>query len=199
MQEAIIEQSAPDLLSDDKPAPINLHRKTQLAIKMIDAGISPREALQTVHNNREMSDQAVSILKKKAETISITTPYIVGLAKRQLMRMLRGKAREAVKEKIIDAKGKSITRTQMLFPSEKDMLSAMSMVLDRAIPKAEERTGGNTTNIFNFDPRSSIKIAEIVTQAAGQLQAQPQITQQPPAQAQAQVIEVEGKPTPDNW
>jgi hypothetical protein len=189
MQEAISEQfpeeSAEQIPKADAWPLANLRRKNPLAIAQ---ATDQSEASQTPDNKTQPS-----------EMVSITTPYIVRLARGQLIRMLKGRAREAVKEKISDAKGKTTLRTQMLFPSEKDMLTAMSMVLDRAIPKADERTGGNTTNIFNFDPRSSIKIAEIVTQAAGQLSAQPQITQQPPAQAQAQVIEVEGNPTPDNW
>jgi hypothetical protein len=173
---------------------------------MVEAGIHPREALQTVLNKDKVSDQSVYELKNKAEAYSVATPLMQKLARNQIMRMLKGKAREAVREKVIDAQGKATYKVQMLAPSEANMLTAAQIVLDRGQPKAEERTGGNTTNIFNFDPRSSIKIAEIVTQAAGQLQAQQPASNQPAAQTvDAQVIDVPRLPdntptnTPDQW
>jgi hypothetical protein len=183
-----------------------MRRSTQLAITMVEAGIHPREALQTVLNKDKVSDQSVYELKNKAEAYSVATPLMQKLARNQIMRMLKGKAREAVREKVIDAQGKATYKVQMLAPSEANMLTAAQIVLDRGQPKAEERTGGNTTNIFNFDPRSSIKIAEIVTQAAGQLQAQQPASNQPAAQTvDAQVIDVPRLPdntptnTPDQW
>jgi hypothetical protein len=126
MQEAISEQfpeeSAEQIPKADAWPLANLRRKNPLAIAQ---ATDQSEASQTPDNKTQPS-----------EMVSITTPYIVRLARGQLIRMLKGRAREAVKEKISDAKGKTTLRTQMLFPSEKDMLTAMSMVLDRAIPKA---------------------------------------------------------------
>jgi hypothetical protein len=202
MQEAIMEQSAPE---DQKQTP-QLYKKTRIAMAMVEAGISPREALQTVHNRDDISYDAENNLKNKIQLYSIATPSMVKLAHAQLRRMLKGKAREIVKDKIRDANGRTTYKMAMVSPSEGNIITAAQMVLDRAEPVRSQQTGGNTTNIFNFDPRSSIKIAEIVTQAAGQLSVQQPASNQPAAHpVDAQVIDVPRLPdntttnTPDQW
>jgi hypothetical protein len=178
--------------------------KTIQAMRLVDAGLSEREALQAVNKTDYICDAAVSNFKAKYKRYSLTSEDMVKSAKKVLKDILAGKGRKETHKKVLG--NQVVDYESYVYPSHANQASVAQMVYDRYEPLKSNESGGNTTNIFNFDPRSSIKIAEIVTQAAGQLQAQPHISNQPSSQpVDAQVIDVPRLPdntptnTPDQW
>ena len=110
-----------------------LYQKTLDAFKLIEAGLTPREALQAANMVTKVSDQAVCNLKKKLKKYSLSAPKTVSLAHHQIRRILAAQAREVARQKVTND-GQVIDYTEQIVPTDTNILAAASMVYDRYEP-----------------------------------------------------------------
>ena len=121
---------------------VKLQDKTIMAIKMVQAGIDPREALKTVNHKDNVSPKQVSVLRKKVKKYSLTAPSMVNAAQNQVKRILKGLAREEAHEKVTKT-GEVVRYTENVYPNDSNILAAASMVYDRYEPvKGSEPDAG---------------------------------------------------------
>ncbi len=160
------------------PTPRRL-RKTLDAFKLVEAGLTPRQALQTTNFRQTISGAAVSKFSPKFRQYTLTRPGTVKLAESQVRRILKAKAREVVKEKTVEVKeGIETVKeiTQYIHPSDSNILAAAGMVYDRYEPVRQLDGAGNT----------QINIGQVITAEAGARIAE--------AMARLPIIEVESQP-----
>jgi hypothetical protein len=149
--------------------------KTMDAIKMIQAGIDPADALKYSNFKEVVSTSAVAKIKQKARKYSLTQPSLVKTARNQIKRILNGEVREIPQQTVTKA-GQVVDYTEIIAPSDSNILAAASMVYDRFEPvkgvQSEGGKGGNTyidlsvinnTQVINDEPvRQVIDIIDVL-------------------------------------
>lgn len=135
------QENNPEILPNPTGKPKKLYRKSEMAIKMVLAGIDPRTALQTVNCKDNISHQAISELKEKVRKHSLTEPATVKLASSQVKRILRARAREEVHRKATKD-GEVVEYTDNIYPTDSNILAAASMVYDRYEPVGPQASEG---------------------------------------------------------
>ena len=108
-------------------------KKTLDAIKLVEAGISPRDALQATNMVTKISAQAVSKFKAKLRKYSLTQPQTVHLASTQIKRILKAHAREEAHKKVTKS-GEVVEYIDNVYPTDTNILAAAAMVYDRLEP-----------------------------------------------------------------
>ena len=117
--------------------------KTLAAIQMVDAGISPREALQITNVKENISREAVTKFKAKYRKYSLTHPRMVKLAHNAVKDCLTD---QPIISKRTDRHGNEIIEENT--PTWANKIAAASMVYDRAEPtRGNPETVNNTLNI----------------------------------------------------
>jgi len=149
------EENTPEIPNQTKTLP-KLQQKTIDAMRMVQAGLTPREALQYANVTDHISGEAVSKFKAKLKKYSLLAPDIAKLAHHQVRRILKGRAREVVQEKVTKA-GEVVKITEQIIPTDSNILAAAAMVYDRYEPvQAAEQGSGQTINYLDF---SSYQVA----------------------------------------
>lgn len=128
-QEAI----QPVRAAEDTKQPGKLLQKTLDAIKLCEAGLSPREALQCANMTTRISAGAVSNFKAKMKKHSLTDPGMVLAMSSQVKRILKARARQEGHTKVT-ATGQVIYYTDNVYPTDSNILAACAMVADRVEP-----------------------------------------------------------------
>lgn len=117
--------------------------KTLAAIQMVDAGISPREALQITNVKENISREAVTKFKAKYRKYSLTHPRMVKLAHNAVKDCLTD---QPILSKRTDKQGNEIIEENV--PTWANKIAAATMVYDRAEPtRGNPETVNNTLNI----------------------------------------------------
>jgi hypothetical protein len=107
--------------------------KTLAAIQLVDAGISPKEALQITNVKRNISNEAVSKFKAKYRKYSLSHPKLVKAANNQVSRILAGEPRQIDQQKVAK-NGEIVNYIETIAPTDSNILAAASMVYDRVEP-----------------------------------------------------------------
>ena len=122
-----------------------LQPKTLEAMKLVDAGLTPREALQVTNFKKNISSAGIAVFKNKYKKHSLTAPATVKLASHQVKRILAARAREEAHTKI-GKDGQVIDYTDNIYPTDSNILAAAEMVYDRYEPvhsQEQAPPGGN--------------------------------------------------------
>lgn len=138
----------PDTIKTDSK-PLNYQPKTLAAIKMVNHGVSPKEALQIVNNTDKISNVAVHKFKKKINKYSLTHPSTVKLAKNQIVRILAGEPREEVRQKVTKD-GQVVEYTEKVYPTDTNISAIAFGVYDRYEPVIA-RTENVNVNVSPVD------------------------------------------------
>lgn len=125
------------------------YEKTAIALKMMDAGIDARKALQVVHNKAKVANQTVSSLRQKHRQYSLAKPRTVALAQKAILDTLKGETSEIRQQKVGKA-GQVIEYTEIIAPTVTNKLAAAAMVYDRYEP-AITRTESVNVNVSPVD------------------------------------------------
>lgn len=120
-------------------------QKTRDAILMVQAGIDPESALKYTNLKTKVSAKQVSVLRQKVKKYSLQAPSVVKSANNQLKRILAGEVRTVDKQAVTKA-GEVVDYTEVIAPSDTNILAAASMVYDRYEPVKGQSAGptGNT-------------------------------------------------------
>jgi uncharacterized protein YlzI (FlbEa/FlbD family) len=158
-----------------------LKAKTIKAMRFVQAGLTPREALQIVNDKEYICENAVDKFKAKIKKYSLAEPSVVRLAQGQIKRILRAKAREVVKEKIVEVvdgieQVKEIT--QYIHPTDSNILAAAQMVYDRYEPvKSGDSDAGQGNTYIDLSGYTNQTINVMPEQAIEQTAQPIDITQ----------------------
>lgn len=159
-------ENTPLILQNPPQKQPKLLSKTIKAMKLLQAGLTPREALEIVNNKENISENAVDKFKAKVKKYSLTEHTTVHLASNQIKRILRARARETVKEKIVEiVEGVETVKeiTQYIHPTDSNILAAAAMVYDRYEPVKSQDQGQGQGN--TYIDLSEIKV--LITQNKG--------------------------------
>jgi len=107
--------------------------KTLEAFKLVEAGLSPKQALQAVNYTSKISPTSVSTFKQKLKKHSLTAPKLVKSAHNQIARILAAETREIEQQKVTKD-GQVIDYTETIAPSDTNILAAAALVYDRYEP-----------------------------------------------------------------
>lgn len=110
-----------------------LRPKTIRAMKLVDAGLSEREALQATNYKNSISREAISKFRVKYRKYSLIAPPVVKLAHNQVKRILAAEEREVARQKIT-SDGQVVDYTEVIVPTDSNILAAASMVYERFEP-----------------------------------------------------------------
>ena len=113
--------------------PQNYAQKTLTAIGLVNAGLDPKEALKAVNYKHDIRPETVSRFKKKVNKYSLTHPKLVKAANNQVRRILSGERREIEQQKVTKD-GQVVNYTEVIAPSDTNILAAASLVYDRYEP-----------------------------------------------------------------
>ena len=129
----------PEIMPEQQP---KLLPKTLEAFKLVEAGLTPKEALQAVNCTKKISPTSVSVFKRKLKKHQLTSPQTVKLANNQIKRILKGEAREVTQQKATKD-GQVIEYTEQIVPSDTNIIAAASMVYDRYEPVVRQTLNVN--------------------------------------------------------
>lgn len=134
-------------IADPAPKPeAKLCQKTKDAIKMVNAGIDPREALKMVNYKDTITAKSVCVLKQKVKKYSLSQPSTVRLAETQVKRILRGRGREEAHQKVTKD-GEVVEYTDNIYPTDSNIMAAAAMVYDRYEPvRPADQDSGQAQN-----------------------------------------------------
>lgn len=137
----------PNLPNIPKKEP-KLQQKTLQAMRLVQAGFSPLEALQATNQKEKIAERTVYKLKENCKKHSLTEPSTVKLAYKQIRRILQAEAREVVQQKM-SKDGQVVEITAQIVPTDSNILAAAGMVYDRYEPvqSQEPAAGGGNTYI----------------------------------------------------
>lgn len=124
-----------------------LYKKTQTALKLMDAGVAPKEALQITNCKKDISWEAVKSLKEKYRKHSLTEPSTVKLAYKQIRRILQAESRGVVQQKM-SKDGQVVEFTEQIAPTDSNILAAAGMVYDRYEPVRGQESGTGQGNTY---------------------------------------------------
>lgn len=124
---------------------LKYQNKTLDAIKLVSAGLEPKQALQAVNYKHDITPQAVNKFKKKFQKYSLTHPKLVKLAHNAVKDCLTD---QPIISKRTDRQGNEIIEENT--PTWANKIAAASMVYDRAEPVKHPEAPGNglTVNII---------------------------------------------------
>jgi hypothetical protein len=135
-----------------------LQAKTLQAFKLVEAGLSPREALQATNMKSDISSAGIAVFKNKYKKYTLTEVSTVKLASTQIKRILKARAREEAHTKVTKD-GEVIEYTDNVYPTDSNILAAASMVYDRYEPvKAQDAPGATIQHIDLSSYRVQINI-----------------------------------------
>lgn len=141
--DAQADQISSEILPKQPKHEPKLSRKSITAIKMVNAGIDPATALKMVNCKDNISHQAIAELKEKVRKHSLSEPSVVKSAQSQLKRILKARAREEVRKKVLTS-GEVLEYTDNVYPTDSNILAAAAMVYDRYEPvKGQEAAQGS--------------------------------------------------------
>jgi hypothetical protein len=128
----------------------NYYPKTIEAIKMIQAGIDPAQALKYSNFKDNVSESAIAKIKQKARKYSLLHPTLVKSARTQVKRILGGETREIHQQSVTKA-GQVVDYIETIAPSDSNILAAASMVYDRFEPvKSQQAEAGTVITHIDF-------------------------------------------------
>ena len=125
----------------------NYYPKTIEAIKMIQAGIDPAQALKYSNFKDNVSESAIAKIKQKARKYSLLHPTLVKSARTQVKRILGGETREIHQQSVTKA-GQVVDYIETIAPSDSNILAAASMVYDRFEPVKSNQEATTINNTF---------------------------------------------------
>ena len=102
-------------------------------MKLVNAGLSPREALQTMNHKKDISYAAISKFNEKVRNYSLTAPEMVKSMSQQVKRIIKARAREEAHRKV-SRSGEVIEYIDNVYPTDTNILAACAMVADRIEP-----------------------------------------------------------------
>jgi hypothetical protein len=117
---------APQITSEITPKEPKMLQKTKDAIAMVNAGISPANALKAVNFKRKISHQAIAELKQKVNKCSLSQPNIVKLAHNAI--------KDCLNNRPINGE---------IYPTHTNKLAAATMVYDRIEPVVRQNLNIN--------------------------------------------------------
>jgi hypothetical protein len=130
--------------------------KTLEALRLIDKGIEPKQALQVTNLKHNISRGAIHNLKKKYAKYSLTAPKIQKLAHKALLDCLNGETSEYTAQKVTKA-GDVIDYQEVIAPSVTNKIAAAAMVYDRVEPAIRQQVNVNLevhpVDLSNFSNR----------------------------------------------
>ena len=129
--------------------------KTLAAIQMVDAGISPREALQITNVKENISREAVTKFKAKHRKYSLTHPRMVKLAHNAVKDCLTD---QPILSKRTDKQGNEIIEENV--PTWANKIAAATMVYDRAEPTRGNPEVVNNNLTINAIPAAAQEIID---------------------------------------
>jgi hypothetical protein len=133
-----------------------LQQKTLEAIRLVQNGADEKTALQIVNNKAVISERAIYKLKDKCKRYSLTAPAVQKLADSQLKRILKGKAREEAHKKV-NLSGDVVEYIDNVYPSDTNIIAAITMVKDRTEPAIRQNVNINVdvhpVDLSNFSNR----------------------------------------------
>lgn len=135
-----------------------LLQKTLDAIKLCEAGLSPKEALQCANMTTKISSAAVSNFKHKLKEYTLNAVPVAHLASNQIKRILRARAREETHRRATNT-GQIVEYVDNVYPTDSNILAAASMVYDRYEPTIQ-RSISVVANIMDLHP---VDISEYLT------------------------------------
>ena len=112
-------------------------QKTLEAIKLVDNGADPTTALQITNGKANITRYAVDKFKAKYKKYSLANPSTVKSAHNQIKRILSGEAREIEQQKVTKD-GQVVNYTEVIAPSDTNILAAASLVYDRYEPVVKQ-------------------------------------------------------------
>lgn len=113
-------------------------QKTLDAIKLVDMGIEPKQALQITNFKKDITPYAVTKFKKKYQKYSITAPKIQKLAHNAITDCLSD---APIIQKRKDKQGNEIV--EEIPPTWTNKIAAASMVYDRTEPAIRQQANLN--------------------------------------------------------
>lgn len=135
-------------------------QKTIAACKLVEGGMSPKEALKVLNKSRTVTPQAVSAFKHRMKRWSLTRPDVVNAAGKVLKDVLKGKPREEERKKVTPI-GEVIEYTDKVYPSFQAQITVAQMVFDRLEPiRGTQETGPGIT--VTLDARTTERIAQLM-------------------------------------
>jgi hypothetical protein len=135
--------------------------KTLAAIQLVDAGISPKEALQITNVKRNISNEAVSKFKAKYRKYSLSHPKLVKAANNQVSRILAGEPRQVDQQKVAK-NGEIVNYVETIAPTDSNILAAASMVYDRVDPVQRGVDVVNNSLTINAIPAAAQEIIDMM-------------------------------------
>ena len=133
-------------MPDQQTTPVNnmpkTLQKTRDAILMVQAGIDPESALKYANLKTKVSAKQVSVLRQKVKKYSLQAPSVVKSANNQVKRILAGEVREIPKQAVAKS-GEVVDYTEVIAPSDTNILAAASMVYDRYEPAVKIQANVN--------------------------------------------------------
>ena len=151
-----IKTSKADRTPSETPSPVNIPQnapeqptrepkllpKTLQAIKLVQAGLTAKQALQATNYKEVISARAQSKLREKCRKYSLTDDSTARLASNQIKRILKARAREEAHKKVTST-GQVVEYIDNIYPTDSNILAAASMVYDRYEPvKSQEQAQG---------------------------------------------------------
>lgn len=118
--------------------------KTLEAIKLVDNGADIMTALQITNNKSNIARATVHKFKAKYKKYSLTHPKMVKAANTQVQRILAGETRTIEQQKVNKA-GKVVNYTEVIAPSDTNIIAAASLVYDRYEPAVHQALTVNVT------------------------------------------------------
>ncbi|MFA5340559.1 MAG: hypothetical protein WC332_02165 [Clostridia bacterium] len=123
--------------------------KTIQAMQYVDAGLTPRQALQAVNLKSNISNQAISKFNAKYKKYSLTTPKMQKLASKALQ--------DCLSDKPINGE---------ILPSYTNKIAAASMVYDRIEPVIRQNLNINVdvhpVDLSRWSNRISVDNSQII-------------------------------------
>lgn len=116
-------------------------------MKLVDAGLTPRQALQATNLKRDISTAGIAVFKKKYKKHSLTAPATVHLASNQIKRILKAQAREEAHTKATKD-GEVVDYIDNIYPTDSNILAAAGMVYDRYEPVQSQEPGAGGGNTY---------------------------------------------------
>lgn len=150
----------PELIPNPPDKQPKYCKKTIMAMKMVAAGIEPREALKTVNCKDSISHQAITELKEKVRKHSLTSQTLVKPAHKLLKDILLMRAKEEAHKKVMPT-GEVVEYIENVYPSYSNGLQAIGMVYDRYEPVKGTEQGNTTNNTLILSPDMATLLAKV--------------------------------------
>lgn len=116
--------------------------KTLEAMKLVDAGLTPLQALQATNFKKNISPAGIAVFKRKYKKHSLTAPTMVKLAHNAIKDCLTDQPiKQTIKKK--DKDGNETEIIEEIPPTWTNKVAAASMVYDRVEPAIRQNANLN--------------------------------------------------------